>query len=249
MKRPARLIAAGAAAFLLFLIALLPATLLLRFLPPDVTLVSPGGTVWLGQAANVTYRGRSLGPISWSNRPWRLALLELDYAVEIAPEGGSLSLDVRAKPSGRVILRNVRGAIPVATFDGLFAPSGWTGSAELDVARLVLVEGFPEEAEGVVIARNLRAPGVRGANIGSFELTLGAGSVGGEGISGRLRNLEEDGPLTVRATLELKLDRSYLLSGEVAAGPEASAAISRTLSFLGPPDSVGRRPFTVEGTL
>ena len=35
---------------------------------------------------------------------------------------------------------------------------------------------------------------------------------------------------TVRATLELKLDRSYLLSGEVAAGPEASAAISRTLS-------------------
>jgi len=35
----------------------------------------------------------------------------------------------------------------------------------------------------------------------------------------------------------------------VAPGPDASAELSRSLSFLGPPDSLGRRPFTIEGTL
>lgn len=249
MKRPALLVSAGLAAFLLFLVALLPASMLLRFLPPDLALSGLGGTVWRGSASDVTFRGRSLGPASWSSRPWRLALLELDYAVRIVPVGGGVDLDVRARADGRIGLRNVRGRLPVATFDGLFAPPGWTGEVELDVERLVLEGGFPTEAAGTLIAHKLNAPGERGANIGSFEVTLGAGSVGGEGISGRLRNLDDNGLLRVRATLELKPDRSYLLSGEVAAGPEAGAGIQRTLGFLGPPDSMGRRPFTIEGTL
>ena len=44
-------------------------------------------------------------------------------------------------------------------------------------------------------------------------------------------------------------DGSYLLSGEVAPGPGAGPAIFDTLAFLGPPDPLGRRPFTIEGTL
>lgn len=249
MKRPALFVAAGLAAFLLFLVALLPATMLLRFLPPDIVLTGPAGTVWRGSATDISFRGRSLGPAHWSSRPWRLALLELDYAVRLAPAGGEVAFDLRARPDGRISLGNVTGQLPVATFDGLFAQPGWTGDVEFDVERLVFEDGYPTEAAGVLIARRLNAPGQRGANIGSFEVTLGAGSVGGEGISGRLRNLDETGPLKVRATLELKPDRSYLLSGEVAAGPEAGSGIQRTLGFLGPPDSMGRRPFAIEGTL
>jgi hypothetical protein len=35
----------------------------------------------------------------------------------------------------------------------------------------------------------------------------------------------------------------------VAPGPGAGPAIFDTLAFLGPPDDLGRRPFTIEGTL
>lgn len=248
MRRPGVLVAAGAAAFIVFLVAFLPASVLLRYLPAEVSLAAVEGTVWRGAAGNVVIRGKPVGALRWSNRPWRLLLLQLDYAVQYLPPGGQVDLDVRLHDPGRLDIADARGSLPIMALDGLLGPSGWRATAELDVQRFVLVRGFPEVAEGTLVLRDLVAPGPRGTNIGSFELTLGAGAVGSDSIAGRLRDLDS-GPMRVRATLELKPDRSYLLSGEVSAGPEAGEVILRTLRFLGPADSLGRRPFTVEGTL
>lgn len=248
MRRPGVLIAAGVAAFIVFLVALLPASVLLRFLPAEVTLAGVEGTVWQGRAASLAVRGRPVGELRWSNRPWRLLLLQLDYAVQYLPAGGRVDLDVRLHGPHRIDIANARGNLPIAAVDGLLGPAGWRATAELDVERLVLVRGFPDAAAGALVLRDLTAPGPRGMNLGSFELTLGEGSVGGDSIAGRLRDLDA-GPMRVRASLELRPDRSYLLSGEVAAGPEAGEAVQRTLRFLGPADALGRRPFSVEGTL
>ncbi len=248
MRRPAFLIAAGVAAFLVFLIAFLPASVLLRFLPSEVSLSGLQGTVWRGEAKAVAVRGQPIGALRWSSRPWRLLLLQLDYAVRYLPEGGQVDMDVSLHGARRLEISNARGSLPIMALDGLLGPPGWKAMAELDVSRLVLVDGFPEIAAGSLVLRDLTAPRASGVNIGDFELILGEGSVGSESIAGRLRDLG-GGPMQVRATLELKPDRSYLLSGEVAAGPEAGAVVQRTLRFLGPADSLGRRPFTVEGTL
>jgi len=248
MRRPGSLVAAGAAAFIVFLVAFLPASVLLRFLPAEVSLSGVEGTVWRGAAREVAVRGKPVGALRWSNRPWRLALLQLDYAVRYLPEGGQVDMNVRLRDPQRLDIADARGSLPIMALDGLLGPPGWRGIAELDVKRFVLVRGFPEVAEGTLVLRDLTAPGQRGRHLGSFELTLGEGAVGGDSIAGRLRDLG-GGPMHVRATLELKPDRSYLLSGEVAAGPEASEAVLRTLRFLGPADSLGRRSFTVEGTL
>jgi general secretion pathway protein N len=248
MRRPGFLIAAGAAAFIVFLIAFLPASVLLRFLPAEVSLSGVQGTVWRGEADALAIRGQPVGALRWSNRPWRLVFLQLDYAVSYLPAGGRVDMDVTLHGPHRIDIANARGALPVMALDGLLGPAGWKATAELDVQRLSLVDGFPESATGILVLRELTAPGERGVNIGSFELTLGEGAVGSDAITGRLRDLGR-GPMQVRATLELRQDRSYLLSGEVAAGPDAGAVIQRTLRFLGPEDSLGRRPFTVEGTL
>ncbi len=124
---------------------------------------------------------------------------------------------------------------------------GWTGRLELEIVRVRIVEGLPRDAEGRLFVRSLRAPGPGGAELGDFELTIGEGAVGTGTLTGRLADL--GGPLRVRGTIELKRDRSYFVSGEVAPGPGAGPAIFDTLSSLGPPDSAGRRPFSVEGTL
>ena len=50
-------------------------------------------------------------------------------------------------------------------------------------------------------------------------------------------------------SIEMGQDGRYLLTGEAAPGPGAGPAIFDTLSFLGSPDSQGRRPFTIEGSL
>jgi hypothetical protein len=82
--------------------------------------------------------------------------------------------------------------------------------------------------------------------LGDFELTVGEGSVGTGSLTGRLRDL--GGPLHVRGAVQLQPDGRYLLSGDAAPGPGAGPAIFDTLSFLGSPDSQGRRPFTIEGS-
>lgn len=248
MHRSKILIAAGAAAFLLFMVAFLPASLALRYLPAEIELRGVSGSVWWGRAAEVTLRGQPLGALRWSNRPWRLLLLEADYGLRLEPAGGAVTLDVRTRGGGRVELRRIRGGFPVAAVAGIVGPDGWAGAVELAIDRLVLRDRYPVSAAGTVTVRQLKAPGEGGANIGDFELTLGQGAVGGEGIAGRLRDLD-NGPMRVRATLELAPDRSYLISGEVAALADAGPAVVNTLAFLGPPDSLGRRPFAIEGTL
>lgn len=212
------------------------------------------GSVWRGSAASVSVRFRpsadlhSIGAASWRNRPWKLLLLELDYAVVLQPPGGQVNLDVSAGTDGDLLVEDVQGSLPLPAVDGLFAPVGWKGTAEFDVDRLVIRSAFPRAASGVLVVRDLTAAGPHGINIGSFELTLGEGAVGTDVITGRLRDLG-GGPMQVRGTLELKPDRSYLLTGEVSPGSEQNAVITRTLGFLGPADSLGRRPFTIEGRL
>ena len=115
------------------------------------------------------------------------------------------------------------------------------------MAEIRLDGSRPTAASGTLLLRALRAPGAGGQTLGDFELVVGEGTVGSESLNGRLRDL--GGPLHVRGSIELDPNGRYLLTGDAAPGPGAGPAIFDTLSFLGPPDRQGRRPFTIEGTL
>lgn len=248
MSRPRVLVAAGIAAFLLFLAAMLPASVALRFLPPGLALDGLEGSVWRGSVANATWKGHALGPVRWTNRPWRLPLLELNYALDYGPPGEAVAADLSVRTGGRVQLSSLRGSLPMSRFQGFLSPRGWNGRVEFDVRRLELQDGRPVAAEGTVHVRGLSAPYAGSGGLGDFELLLGEGSVGTEGIAGRLRDLGT-GALTVRATLSLDPSGQYLLSGEVATAPGADPRVQQALAYLGPPDSLGRRSFAIEGTL
>lgn len=248
MSRKGLLVTGGIVAFLVFLVALVPATVLTRWLPPDVAVDGLEGTVWSGHASGLALRGRALGAASWSCRPWALLALEWSCRVELQPPGGTVSALLSGDFSGKEIeARDLAGQLPITNFEGIATPKGWTGLLDLDVTRARIAGGLPQDAEGKIVVRGLKAPGPRGELLGDFELTIGEGSVGTESLSGRLTDL--GGPLRVRGTIELRRDRSYFASGEVSPGPGAGPAIFDTLGFLGPPDLAGRRPFTVEGTL
>jgi len=240
-------IAAGIAAFLVFLIAMVPASQLSRRLPPDIAMSGVGGTIWSGHAAGLNVRGQSLGALNWFCRPWRLLFLEWSCRVTLRPAGGEVSADLAGGLDGTIEGSNISGQVSISAFEGLATPTGWTGLLELDLERVRIVDKRPAEAEGTLFVRALKAPGAYGDRLGDFELVVGEGAVGTDTLTGRLRDL--GGPLRVRGALELKRDGSYLLRGEAAPGPGAGPAIFDTLAFLGPPDNQGRRPFTIEGSL
>jgi hypothetical protein len=53
----------------------------------------------------------------------------------------------------------------------------------------------------------------------------------------------------VNGTIDLKKDRSYLVSGLIATRPDAPGDMARTLEILGEPDAQGRRQFSIEGSM
>jgi general secretion pathway protein N len=247
MARRGALIAAGIAAFLVFLVAMVPARELARRLPPVVALEGVGGTIWSGHARSLALHGRPLGAAEWSCRPWRLVLLEWSCRLRLAPAGGEVSGDLSGDFGQDIVAREIQGSLPISAFEGLATPRGWSGTLELDLGELRLAGRRPVSATGTLYVRSLRAPGAAGQQLGDFELVVGEGSVGSEALAGRLRDL--GGPLHVRGAIELDRTGRYLLRGEAAPGPGAGPAIFDTLGFLGPPDAQGRRPFTIEGTL
>ena len=247
MARRGAYVAAGIAAFLVFLVAMVPASQLSRRLPPGVVLDGAGGTIWSGHARSLSVQGRPLGAVEWSCGPWRLFLLEWSCRLNLRPAGGDVSGDLSGDFGGDVIARDVQGSLPISAFEGIATPRGWTGTLELDLDEVRLADRRPVAAAGTLHLRSLHPPGTNSQPLGDFELVVGEGSVGGDTLNGRLRDL--GGPLHVRGAVELDRNGRYLLSGDAAPGPGAGPAIFDTLGFLGAPDSQGRRPFTIEGSL
>ncbi|MGB5131548.1 MAG: type II secretion system protein N, partial [Steroidobacteraceae bacterium] len=233
MSRKGLLVTGGMVAFLVFLVALVPASLLTRWLPPDVVVTGLDGTIWSGRASSVSVRGRAMGAASWSCRPWPLLAFEWSCRVELRPGGGTVSGWLSGELNGPEIdARDLSGQLPITYLEGIVTPKGWTGQLDVEVAMARIAGGLPQDAEGRIVVRGLKAPGPGGAQLGDFELTIGEGAVGTETLTGRLSDL--GGPLRVRGTAELKRDRSYFLSGEVSPGPGAGPEIFDTLGFLGP---------------
>lgn len=247
MTRRVVYVAAGLAAFLVFLVALVPAGQLARRLPPGLALDGVAGTIWSGQARSLAIDGHPLGALRWSCRPWRLIVLEWSCTIGIQPAGGDVAGEFTGGFDGDLVGHDIRGSTPIGNFEGIATPRGWTGTLEVDLDELRVEARRPQSATGTLYLRSLRGPGPRGELLGDFELVVGEGSVGGATLNGRLRDL--GGPLHVRGAIELFEDGRYLLRGDAAPGPGAGPAILDTLGFLGPPDRQGRRPFTIEGTL
>jgi hypothetical protein len=248
MSRRASLIAAGAAAFAVFLIAMIPAAQLSKRLPTGYEMTGVAGTIRSGRAAEFLIEGQAVGAIDWFCRPWHMVLLQWSCRVTLRPPDGRFTADLSGGFDGNGLeATNVHGQSPIAAFEGFATPPGWTGRLELDIERIRIIERRAGEATGRLFVRDLRAPGAGGAQLGDFELIVGEGAVGTDRLTGRLSDL--GGPLRVRGAIELLSDGRYFMSGEVAPGPGAGPAIFDTLSLLGPPDASGRRPFSVEGTL
>ncbi len=243
-----KLIAAGIAAFAVFLIAMIPATQLTKRLPPGIVMSGVSGTVWSGRAAKFRIDDQAIGTVGWYCRPWQLLMLRWSCRVTLQPQGGEITADLAGGFDGSAIeAKDIRGQSPITAFEGIATPAGWTGRLELEVERIRIVDRRADDAAGRLFVRDLRGPGAGGARLGDFELVVGEGAVGTDTLTGRVRDL--GGPLHVRGSIELQRDGSYFMSGEAAPGPGAGPAIFDTLSFLGPPDASGRRPFSIEGTL
>jgi general secretion pathway protein N len=248
-KRPTALIALGALAALVFVLATLPASLLTGQLErAGISATAVGGTVWSGRAQGLYSKGSTIGDLQWSLRPLALLRGALAGHAKLSGAGGSVETDFERSFSGLLRLETARGDLSLAMLAAL-APRlarNWSGQVSADLAELVIDGDWPVSARGTVDLLQLASPPPRAASLGSFRLTLPGSSADTDKLHATVTQTE--GPLLVDGDLTLGRDRSFLLEGQVAPRGTPSPDLVNVLAVLGPPDAQGRRPFSVSGT-
>jgi general secretion pathway protein N len=247
MKKVWPLVALGIGAFLLFALITVPAdTVLAYFRPPGVTLNGVSGTLWNGRAQAVRSGSLHLGGVEWKLDILALFTGKLGADVKVTRSDG-FAQGLIAMSGARMTVRKLNASLPLSALPPNLVRGGWTGTVTLRLAQLALENSWPVAATGTVEIADLVGPANRPASLGGYKVVFAEGAATAEGLKGALS--DTGGPLAVNGTVDIKKDRSYLVSGLIATRPGAPGDMSRTLEMLGEPDAQGRREFRVEGTM
>lgn len=245
MQRRTRLVATGGAVFLAGLVLLFPARVAYEwFAPETVRLSGISGTVWSGSAAEGTFGGFYAGNLDWRFRPAALFTGKAGYAVSADPAGGSLEANVGIAPGGSVHLTDLRARLPLAALGDVAAATGAEGRVDLQFDALVMDDDWPVRAAGAADLREFVIPALSPAPLGDYHAVF---ETANDGVTGRFEDVS--GMLDLTGTLELRPDRTYVLSGRVRATNTAPSGLVQQLRFLGQPDANGMRSFRFEGEL
>ena len=235
----------GVLVFAAVAIATLPASLLLAHLPPELAAEGASGTVWSGAAETLTLRGVALGQLRWDAEPAALLHGRLAYRIELTRPDGQLRGRFAAGLGATLRAEGVELRLPLTTLTPGFAGNGWRGEVAGTIDSARLERGWPVELSAHLTLSRLQPPGAS-REIGSYALDFDPGASTPAQLRGRVRDLEA--PLTVRAQLLIRRDRSYTLDGEVTPRAGTPPEVSTAIAFLGSPDAAGRRTFAFGGS-
>jgi general secretion pathway protein N len=257
LLRPLLLV--GTVAVLAVVILSLPASLVRRLLPSNVTATDFSGTVWHGSAGSLSWDQRPLGAIEWRLHPGALLRLAVDADLHWVRVGfvvdGELELGTH-----EVTVRNAAGGGPIEDLHDLGIARAWNGESrfKLGVLQLTFPQGMNGNADvrsvsGDLELENISAAQVAdGANLGGYTLHVADPSLApGADITAELR--DSGGPVALHATIRLTADgHTGMLTGMVKAQSDAPPSLRReidTLAELHARDAEGNIPIDLEFTL
>lgn len=242
MRRRLGLIAAAAAAFLLILIVRFPARWAEGALPRGLACEQVTGTLWSGTCAGLIAFRTRLGDLTWTLHPLRLFIGRLDVDVALTGGEGAARARLVLTPRGAAAARGVHASFPLDRKLMPDLPPGTGGTTEVSLDSLHWNGVRVTEIRGEIDVRDLTAQG--GEPLGSYRLVFPGGT--GDEPVGEASDL--GGPFALQATVHLTREPGYAIDGLIAARPSALPDLAAQLRYLGPPDSEGRRPFSLSGT-
>jgi hypothetical protein len=245
----------GVLAVLVVVIAVLPASLASKFLPPAVRAEDFSGTLWHGSAGRISVAGRDAGALEWHLHP--LALFKLRLDADLHWVKGGFVLDGAADVSRSDFqASDLRGGGPIADLSTFGLVPGWQGLAEIRIRNIAADLAGPSpslrSAVGGIDVANVSSPQVAaGSDIGSYALTFDNASLSANGEA-RAALVDKGGPLSLDASLTLTpQSRTGMLSGTVKERADASPALRKELdnvAQLRARDAQGRIPIDLEFT-
>jgi hypothetical protein len=229
--------------FIATLAVRLPAGLLVRYLPDDVSCDDPGGTVWLGSCARVRSNGITISALSWKLHPLALLRATLSAEVNSADPASSGHANIEATRSGDISISDLHAVLPLPPGSNVM-PRGTSATLALTLPSARIHDSHLIAISGTIDLQQLHIADPP-ADLGSYELQFPATEAAT--ITGQLRDLE--GPLAVSGQLVLQPTGTYEINGTVSPRAALSEELNKALQFLGPPDASGQRTFSLAGSL
>lgn len=237
-------------AYLGFLIARLPADLVVRYapLPPMVSLEGVSGTLWQGQAARLQVASESFSNLSWDLEVGSLLTLSPRVALRFGQRGGLNGEALVGWQQSRITARDLVLNMPAPWLLSrlplrLPFPLEVAGQLQLKVDEFAQGQPWCESLYGTldwVGARADTPAGKLDLADPSAKLLCQQGKLVAE-----LRQSSEQVSLTGK--VELMAGRQFLFQGFLKPGAELPEQMRQGLPFLGQPDSQGRYPLREQG--
>ena len=243
MRRSLWIALLAAVAFVVIVLARMPAAWVVPTRGTQWACASIDGSLWSGSCAGLTVSGTPLGDMSWELHPLRLLAGRLAAHLTLSHGPADAAADVEVTFGQRLTARNVIADLPLDPALLPSVPANLHGRAHVDLALAQVQRGVIRQLQGRIEARNLEERSGNNTALGSYSVSFPGGS--GDPV-GTLRDLE--GPLALEGTLRLTSAPGFELEGVIAARRGAPPELVNSLRFLGSPDATGRRPFSLSGT-
>ena len=247
MQRKLILASAALLLFLIFLVALLPASVALdRFSPPGVRFAGVSGTIWSGSVAQISSGNLVLGQLQWSNGSLAALIGRPAWDIELDRPDGFVRGRIAMRRGGTLILQDVDAVSSLDSLGRLLPLYGTQGGVTAHVDRLRVEDGRIVLIKGRAVLDRIKTNALKSGDLGSLELIFSGDDSGPR--TGQVT--ATNGPLLLRdGQIRIGPDGSYEIDGRVSSTPDAPSEIVDGLQFLGPPDGERFRQFSQAGEI
>lgn len=240
-----RLIILGVAVFLAVLVVTFPARVAYNwFAPAELRLSGITGSVWSGSAAEAKAGGAYIRNITWQFSPASLFTGKLGFKTTSRPASGRMQVVVALSAGGNVTLSDLRGNLPLDLLHPALQQAGIRGDLSLDFDTVVLSNGVPVAADGIVTLSDFFVPDLSASQLGDYRAEF---QTNDENVVGSVEDVS--GVLDVAGKINLRRNRSYSFVGLVAPTPMTPPSVVNQLRYLGSPNERGQHEFRFEGQL
>lgn len=241
----------GVAIYVVFLIALFPASIAVKLapLPKGINVTGASGSIWSGRIETLNIQKRQLEQVQWQLSPWGLFLGKAKLDVVIGNRASAVNGKglVTISMSG-IDAEGLRFEAPSSFLLGkarLPFRTEVNGEISLFVERLQQGKPWCEQLKGKLFLNTVSVKNQFGNYpLGDIELGLSC-----EDGNIKVRSDEAMNKLGLDGTVLVKADKMVQVAAKIKETSSQPADLKKALGFLGKKDSQGYYPISYQGRL
>ena len=234
----------GIGVFIVSLIFYVPAGIVAKVLPANISAQQLDGNIWQGSAASLSINDVSLGLVSWQIKPACLLIFKL--CAQVKQRNQSISASTLLKVRNTVELHHLKAEGNAEILNPLLEQYGVTPSGDfsIDMLKIAFHNGQLKMMEGKLYLSSLALNGLLRIFIGDADAVFKP-----SGNHTQITISNQKGHIDVSANVALEADLSYRLEMNISKNTLSSDAIINGMQYIGESLPDGSRQLQQSGKL